>query len=146
MIHIKASPILLHQTLIRGRLFPDSISLAPWDCATSRRTTGEMTKNDKLVCWQGFGEAGTLNFAGGTIKWKKSLKKQCCNMWQIIKIILLFDLVEPLGGKCPQESFQGNKISCKRKMFLVLSYIRMNPWKQPKYPTVRKWFGQTVLY
>ena len=146
MIYIKTSPVLLHQALIRGRLFPDPISLATWDCAAIRRTTGEMTKNDKIVCWQGFGEAGTLNFAGGTINWKKkSLKEQFCNMWAVMVVILLFDLVDPLGEKCPQESFQENKHICK-KMFLVLSYMKMNHWKQPKYPTVRRWFRQTVLY
>lgn len=47
-----------------------SISLATWSCAVTG-TTGEMNKNDKIVYWQGSEEAGTLNFAGGTIKLKK---------------------------------------------------------------------------
>lgn len=73
MIYIKTSHILLHQVLIRGRSFSDSIFLATWNCAGIRRTTGEMNKNDKVVCWQGFGEAGTLNLVGGTINLKKKI-------------------------------------------------------------------------
>lgn len=74
MMYIKTSYISPQQALIRERLFSDPISLAMWNCAATR-TTGEMNQNDKIVCWQGFGEAGTLNFAGGTINRKKKVFK-----------------------------------------------------------------------
>lgn len=81
MICIKTSPTLLHQALIGRRFFPDPISLATWGWAPIGRTTGERIKNEKIICWQGFEEADTLNFAGGTTnRHLKSLKVQFCNM------------------------------------------------------------------
>lgn len=72
MICSQTSHVSGPQALIRGRLFRDPVFFVPWNYATSR-TTGDRNKNDKMVCWQGWGlgEAGAPNFVGGTINWKK---------------------------------------------------------------------------
>lgn len=143
MIHIETTHTVPHQVLIRGRLLSDSIFSAARTCAGIGRT-GETNKNDKVVCWQGLRETGTRNSVGGTINWKKKILKSN------FAIVTSHENYPPLwparaswGKKCPKEEFQGNKHICK-KMCRDLLYIKMNHWKQPKYPTVRKWFRQTV--
>lgn len=134
MIYIKTTHILLHQALIREDFFPWLHLLSYMDCATIRRTTGEMNKNDKIVCWQGFGEEDTLNFAGGTINWKKkSFQEQFCNMWQVIKIILLFDPVGLLEKHVPRNNSKETKIFVKRCVepsHIVKWIIRNSPGTQ----------------
>lgn len=102
------------------------------------------------MCWQGYGEIGTLYLAGGNVKWSSG----CGNtVWQLLKKLkiefnkrtygnLPYDLALPLLGLYPRELKTDIQTQPCTWIVTATLFTVAKMWKLPKCPSVGKWINK----
>ena len=96
---------------------------------------GKIKNSGNSICWQGFGERGTLLHCWWDCKLVQPLWKSVWRFLRKLDVVLLEDPAIPLLGIYPEDVPTGKKDTCST-MFIAALFIIARSWKEP---LIEKW-------